>query len=242
VVTDVVDIFLENLGEREGRETHVDPLGYLTLGYGVVPDKGTATIDNIKGATHTVSKTNKVLALADYDGDEQDFARAVAAEYYLAGEEIFNNRHSDIEFNNYSLEARAAALDLFYNAGPGSARWNDVRTFLDGAEELNKGKYTEETQAKLIEFVNNFRGTSSTGSVYLPGLLRRRLTSYNSIAPVEDRAHTIQTELTPDQTRTRFTVYSQKGKELFTRTKPTTSTQIGTMYVENGQWVYDALV
>ena len=197
-----VNMFTAEVGGREGFKPHFDDKGIFTLGYGVVPDKGSVTIvtdakGNIDWTQSDISgATKNGLALADFGDDQQAFAAAVARQFYDQGSEVFNNKHGDGKFESYSPEARSAMLDLMYNGGTGTMEWNDVKTFLDASEKVGTEDYGTEVQEDLINLTQteNFLMTLDDGTKTFPrGLLKRRLLAYNMVAPEQDQADRIET-------------------------------------------------
>jgi len=197
-----INMFTAEVGGREGFKPHFDKKGIFTLGYGVVPDKGSVKIvkdadGNIDWTLSDISgATKNGLALADFGGDQRAFAAAVARQFYDEGSTIFNNKHGDNKFESYSPEARSAMLDLMYNGGTGTMRWNDVKTFLDASEKVGTEDYGPEVQEDLINLTQteNFLMTLADGTKTFPrGLLKRRLLAYNMVAPEQDQADRIET-------------------------------------------------
>jgi len=197
-----VNMFTAEVGGREGFKPHFDKKGIFTLGYGVVPDKGSVTIvkdanGNIDWDKSDISgATKNGLALADFGDDQYAFAAAVARQFYDNGSAVFDKKHGDGKFESYSPEARSAMLDLMYNAGTGAMEWNDVKTFLDASEKVGTEDYGPEVQEDLINLTQteNFLMTLDDGTKTFPrGLLKRRLLAYNMVAPEQDQADRIET-------------------------------------------------
>jgi chaperonin GroES len=206
-----LNMFTDKIGKREDVVPHIDLKGIFTLGWGVVPDKGSVTIELNENGTINTEKsdwknaTKNGLKLSDFagyatrenpNGDQQAFATAVARDFYNKGSKVFNNKHGDGAFETYSPEARSAMLDLMYNAGKGAMKWDDVKTFMDASEKVGTEDYGPEVQRDLINLAQteNFLVTKSDGTLTYPrGILKRRLLAYNMVAPENDQAAKIET-------------------------------------------------
>ena len=224
----------DSLTEAEGTDIHLDGRGFVTLPYGIVPDK-----DSIKKSDGTTfdptgkhgltaadltsvdysGATKFGVSRSDYDND-QDFAKAVYAEFSKRTATEYGTGFDDL-----TDAAKQAAYDMAWNAGIGSAGWSSVKTMLQEASK-------EGTKSKdsLIGFTTSFK----SGTDYPRGLLKRRLETYNLVANEGEKAALISTtEVMTDgkRTGTLYTIKDANGGTLKTWTKPDTDEKIGDLEV-----------
>lgn len=226
----------DSLTETEGTDIHLDGRGFVTLPYGIVPDKnsirkadGTAfnptgshglRREDLSGVDYS-SATKFDISRTDYATD-QAFAKAVYAEFANKTETAYGEG-----FDELSDEAKQVAYDLAWNAGTGSAGWSSVRAMLREASK-------EGTRSKdaLIGFTANFR----SGSDYPRGLLKRRLVVYNLVANEGEEATTLTTSAVTKKgkrTGTTYTVKTSDGTVLKTYTRDDTNEIVGDLAVAN---------
>tara|TARA_R110000868_G_scaffold61189_11_gene186075 strand:+ start:2773 stop:5160 length:2388 start_codon:yes stop_codon:yes gene_type:complete len=180
-----------NLAGLESDTLHVDPIGIVTMGYGVVPDGG-VTLDgkdiNVKkdhGLTSTsdlsgldTSKAYKTVngvkyKRADYTSDAL-FSKAIYTGFYSSAKANVDN------FAILTDEQKEVIIDLGYNAGEGAFTvWNDTDTL---ANELVKD-VDERTITNLTQFTDNFAASGKFGG----GVLRRRALSANKVLGEDDQ-------------------------------------------------------
>ena len=224
----------DNLTEAEGTDIHLDGRGFVTLPYGIVPDKnsvkksdGTAfdptgshglKSSSLSGVDYS-GATKFGISRTDYDSD-QSFAKAVYAEFSSKTAAKYGNG-----FDNLTDEAKQAAYDMAWNAGIGSAAWASVKTMLDEAS-----KDGEKSKDSLIGFTTNFK----SGTDYPRGLLKRRLQTYNLVANENEKASNITTTASMSEgvrTGTIYTIKTTDGTVLKSWTKPSTSEALGDLTV-----------
>ena len=224
----------DSLTEAEGTDIHLDGRGFVTLPYGIVPDK-----DSIKKSDGTTfdptgkhgltaadltsvdysGATKFGVSRSDYDND-QDFAKAVYAEFSKRTATEYGTGFDDL-----TDAAKQAAYDMAWNAGIGSAGWSSVKTMLQEASK-------EGTKSKdsLIGFTTNFK----SGTDYPRGLLKRRLETYNLVANEGEKAALITTTAVitdGKRTGTLYTIKDANGGTLKTWTKPDTDEKLGDLEV-----------
>ena len=224
----------DSLTEAEGTDIHLDGRGFVTLPYGIVPDK-----DSIKKSDGTTfdptgkhgltaadltsvdysGATKFGVSRSDYDND-QDFAKAVYAEFSKRTATEYGTGFDDL-----TDAAKQAAYDMAWNAGIGSAGWSSVKTMLQEASK-------EGTKSKdsLIGFTTNFK----SGTDYPRGLLKRRLETYNLVANEGEKAALITTTAVMTdgkRTGTLYTIKDANGGTLKTWTKPDTDEKLGDLEV-----------
>jgi len=179
-----------NLSGLESDALHVDPIGIVTMGYGVVPDGG-VTLDgkdiNVKkdhGLTSTsvldkvdTSKAYKTVNGVKYKREDYTsdmlFSKAIYTGFYDAARASVDN------FATLTDEQKEVVIDLGYNAGEGAFTWNDTDTL---ANELVKD-VDERTLTNLTQFTQNFAADGMNGG----GLLRRRALSANKVLGEDDQ-------------------------------------------------------
>jgi len=193
VVAPEVDATLtgwSNLAGLESSSLHVDPIGIVTMGYGVVPDGG-VTLNgaaiNVKtghGLTSTsvldkvdTSKAYKTVngvkyKREDYTSDEL-FSKAVYSGFYASA------KASVTGFAELDDEHVEVIIDIGYNAGEGAFKWNDVDTL---SSELQKD-VDKRTAANLSKFTGNFAADGKFGG----GVLRRRAIGANKVLGATDQ-------------------------------------------------------
>lgn len=233
-VTTSLSSGFNKLAESEGTDIHLDGRNFVTLPYGIVPDK-----DSVKKSDGTTfdptgkhgltasdladvdySRATKFgISRTDYDND-QDFAKAVYAEFSKRTSSAYGTGFDDL-----TDAAKEAAYDMAWNAGINSVGWSSVKTML---QETSK----EGTKSKdsLIEFTTNFR----SGTDYPRGLLKRRLQTYNLVANEGEKAALITTTAVKTdgkRTGTLYTIKDEKGTTLKTWTKPDTDEKLGDLKV-----------
>lgn len=224
----------DSLTEAEGTDIHLDGRGFVTLPYGIVPDKNSVKKANGTAFDPTGSHGLKSSSLSgvdysgatkfgisrtDYDND-QAFAKAVYAEFGTKTAEKYGDG-----FDNLTDEAKQAAYDMAWNAGIGSAAWSSVKTMLDEAS-----KDGEKSKDSLIGFTTNFK----SGNKYPRGLLKRRLQTYNLVANENEEASTITTSSSMTngvRTGTLYTIKTTDGTVLKSWTKPVTNEVLGDLEV-----------
>ena len=233
-VTTPLSSGFDSLTEAEGTDIHLDGRGFVTLPYGIVPDK-----DSIKKSDGTTfdptgkhGLTEADLTSVDYSGatkfgvsrsdydNDQDFAKAVYAEFSKRTATEYGTG-----FNDLTDAAKQAAYDIAWNAGIGSAGWSSVKTMLQEASK-------EGTKSKdsLIGFTTNFK----SGTDYPRGLLKRRLETYNLVANEGEKASLITTTAVMTdgkRTGTLYTIKDANGGVLKTWTKPDTDEKLGDLEV-----------
>jgi hypothetical protein len=224
----------DSLTEAEGTDIHLDGRGFVTLPYGIVPDKD--SIKKSDGTTfdptgkHGLTAANLTsvdysgatkfgVSRSDYDKD-QDFAKAVYAEFSKRTATEYGTGFDDL-----TDAAKQAAYDMAWNAGIGSAGWSSVKTMLQEASK-------EGTKSKdsLIGFTTNFK----SGTDYPRGLLKRRLETYNLVANEGEKASLITTTAVMTdgkRTGTLYTIKDTNGGVLKTWTKPDTDEKLGDLEV-----------
>lgn len=223
-----------SLTGAEGTDIHLDSRGFVTLPFGIVPDKG--SVKKSDGTTfdpsgkHGLTKadlsgvdysgaTKFGVSRADYDNDEA-FAKAVYAEFGKQTAAKYGEGFDDLTDN-----AKQAAYDMAWNAGIGSANWDSVKSMLQEASK-------EDTKSKdtLIEFTTNFRA----GTDYPRGLLKRRLQTYNLVANEDEKASLITTTAAMKdgkRTGTLYVIKDANGTTLKTWTKPDTDEKLGDLEI-----------
>jgi len=223
-----------SLTEAEGTDIHLDGRGFVTLPFGIVPDKNSVkksdgttfnptgkhglTTADLSGVDY--SKATKFgVSRADYDNDK-DFAKAVYAEFGKQTATKYGEGFGDLTDN-----AKQAAYDIAWNAGIGSADWPSVKTMLQEASK-------EGTKSKdsLIGFTTNFK----SGTDYPRGVLKRRLQTYNLVANEDEKAASITTTAVmtdKKRTGTLYTIKDANGAKLKTWTKPDTDEKLGDLEV-----------
>jgi len=233
-VTTSLSSGFNKLAESEGTDIHLDGRNFVTLPYGIVPDKdsvkksdGTTfdptgkhglTASDLAGVDYSRA-TKFGISRTDYDND-QDFAKAVYAEFSKRTSSAYGTGFDDL-----TDAAKEAAYDMAWNAGINSVGWSSVKTML---QETSK----EGTKSKdsLIEFTTNFR----SGTDYPRGLLKRRLQTYNLVANEGEKAALITTTAVKTdgkRTGTMYTIKDEKGTTLKTWTKPDTDERLGDLKV-----------
>jgi GH24 family phage-related lysozyme (muramidase) len=223
-----------SLTEAEGTDIHLDGRGYVTLPYGIVPDKNSVkkadgttfdptgshglTSSGLSGVDYS-GATKFGISRTDYDTDEA-FAKAVYAEFGSRTATKYGEGFDDL-----TEEAKQAAYDMAWNAGIGAASWSSVKTMLKEAS-----KEGEKSKDSLIGFTTNFK----SGTDYPRGLLKRRLQTYNLVANEGEEASTITTSASMTdgaRTGTIYTVKAADGTVLKTWSKPDTNEVIGDLEV-----------
>ena len=224
----------DSLTETEGTDIHLDGRGFVTLPYGIVPDKNSVKksdgtvfdptgshglkASSLSGVDYS-GATKFGISRTDYDSD-QSFAKAVYAEFGSKTAEKYGDGFDDL-----TDEAKQAAYDMAWNAGTGSAGWSSVKTMLDEAS-----KDGEKSTESLIGFTTNFK----SGTGYPRGLLKRRLETYNLVANENEEASTITTTASMSngvRTGTVYTIKTTDGTVLKSWTKPSTSEVLGDLTV-----------
>ena len=180
----------ENLAGTESADLHVDPIGIVTMGRGVVPDGGVTlngrAIDVRKdhGLTTSsdlsnvdTSKAWKTVNGTRYERDaylsDETFSKAIYSAFYESAAATVDN------FDDLANEHKEVIVDLGYNAGEGAFTWNDVDTL---STELSKEEGVR-TLANLTQFTQNFAADGMNGG----GLLRRRALSANKVLGDDDQ-------------------------------------------------------
>lgn len=236
----------DSLVEAEGTNIHLDGRGFVTLPYGIVPDKDSVTkadgtafnptgshglkTSDLSGVDYS-NATKFGVSRTSYDTDE-DFAKAV----YSAFASKTVTKYGE-GFDNLTDEAKQAAYDLAWNAGIGSASWSSVQTML---QEASKEDDNTKTTDNLIGFTSNFRsGKEKVNGVivnnYPRGLLKRRLTTYNLVAKAGEEAAKITTKAVMEnkkRTGTQYEIKTSDGSVLKTWTKTDLNELLGDLAVE----------
>ena len=224
----------DSLVEAEGTDIHLDGRGFVTLPYGIVPDKGSVkksdgtTFDptgshglspsQLSGVDYS-GATKYGISRTDYDSDEA-FAKAVYAEFANRTASSYGDG-----FAGLTDGAKQAAYDMAWNAGIGSADWSSVKTMLK--EASSEGVKDKD---KLIGFTTNFRSDTD----YPRGLLKRRLQTYNLVANQGEEASVVTTEAVSTKgvrTGTRYTIKAADGTVLKVWEKPDTNEVLGDLEV-----------
>ena len=231
----------DSLAVSEGTDIHLDGRNYLTLPYGVVPDKGSikkadGTSIDPKG-THGLTATD--LAGIDYSGatklgisrkdyaSDEAFGKAVFGEFTILAEKKFGASFADATDG-----AKQAVYDLSWNAGVKAAGWNDTELMVTEASKPLEDQSTD----NLIQFTQNFKMTKNGVASYPRGLLKRRAISYNLVAKPGEEASDVFTTAVMNaagvRTGTKYEIRTASGTVLTTYTKPDKDEVLGSLPLE----------
>jgi len=184
-----------NLAGLESSSLHVDNIGIITMGYGVVADGGVTLngkaidVKSGHGLTSTsalgtvdTSKAYKTVngvkyKREDYTSDEL-FSKAVYSGFYASA------KKSVTGFAKLDDAHVEVIIDMGYHAGEGAFKWNDVDTL---SSELQKDA-SKRKVSKLTEFTKNFAADGKFGG----GVLRRRAVMANKVLAAADKVAYIE--------------------------------------------------
>lgn len=210
---------MEYLADSEGVNLHLDSANILTMPYGIVPTSG-ATLNGkeVNARNNTLVTTDlasidtsnvikeingKTFKRADYKTDKE-FAKAVVEEYGRAAGKKYSN------YDELSDGQQGFIIDMAWNAGVGSANWNDTKT---AVAEMSKEKpdYT-----KVYPVMGNFKSDGK----WLRGLMKRRAMAINLMLPETKRIKSIHSQKNADGS-VKFYAKDAGGTIVFSRTKKT---------------------
>lgn len=227
----------KTLAGSEGTDIHLDGRNYLTLPYGVVPDKGSIkkadgtsidpqgnhglTATDLAGIDYS-SATKLGISRKDYDSDEA-FGKAVFGEFTIRAEKKFG-----AGFTDATDGAKQAVYDLAWNY-PKAAGWNDTKLMVTEASK----PLEDQSTANLIQFTQNFMMTDNGVATYPRGLLKRRAVAYNLVAKPGEEASDIFTTAVINskgvRTGTKYEIRTASNTVLTTYTKPDKDEVLGSL-------------
>jgi len=232
----VIQKGFDSLAKSEGPDTHLDGRNFLTLPYGIVPDKNSVkkadgtpfdpTADHKLGKGDLsgidYSKATKFgISREDFTTDK-GFAKAVFDEFAARTKKKYGSGFTDLNDG-----AKQAAYDMSWNAGIGSVSWSSVKDML---KESSKKDNADKSTDILIGFTTNFK----SGTDYPRGLLKRRLQTYNLVAKPGEEATTITTTAIMKKNRrtgTKYDIKKSDGSVIKSWTKPDTNERLGDLVV-----------
>lgn len=226
----------DSLAKSEGPDIHLDGRNFLTLPYGIVPDKnsvkkadgtpfdptGNHKIGQADLSGIDYSKATKFgVSREDFTTDE-GFAKAVFDQFAARTKKKYGSGFTALDDG-----AKQAAYDMSWNAGIGSVSWSSVKDML---KEASKKDNADKSTDILIGFTTNFK----SGTDYPRGLLKRRLQTYNLVAKPGEEATTITTTAIMKKNRrtgTKYDIKKSDGSVIKSWTKPDTNERLGDLVV-----------
>ena len=226
----------DSLAKSEGTDIHLDGRNFLTLPYGIVPDKN--SVKKADGTPFDPTGNHKIgqadLSGIDYSkatkfgvsrenfSTDEGFAKAVFDEFATRTEKKYGS-----DFTDLNDGAKQAAYDMSWNAGIESVSWSSVKDML---KESSKKNNADKSTDILIGFTTNFR----SGTDYPRGLLKRRLQTYNLVAKPGEEATTITTTAIMKKNRrtgTKYDIKKSDGSVIKSWTKLDTNERLGDLVV-----------
>tara|TARA_R110002167_G_scaffold172856_9_gene371276 strand:+ start:733 stop:2109 length:1377 start_codon:yes stop_codon:yes gene_type:complete len=232
----VIQKGFDSLAKSEGPDIHLDGRNFLTLPYGIVPDKNSVKKadgtpfdptavhklgkDDLSGIDY--SKATKFgISREDFTTDE-GFAKAVFDQFAAKTKKKYGSGFTALDDG-----AKQAAYDMSWNAGIGSVSWSSVKDML---KESSKKDNADKSTEILIGFTANFR----SGTDYPRGLLKRRLQTYNLVAKPGEEATMITTTAimkNNNRTGTKYDIKKSDGSVIKSWEKPDNNERLGDLAV-----------
>ena len=232
----VIQKGFDSLAKSEGPDIHLDGRNFLTLPYGIVPDKNSVKKadgtpfdptadhklgkDDLSGIDY--SKATKFgISREDFTTDE-GFAKAVFDQFAAKTKKKYGSGFTALDDG-----AKQAAYDMSWNAGIGSVSWSSVKDML---KESSKKDNADKSTEILIGFTTNFR----SGTDYPRGLLKRRLQTYNLVAKPGEEATMITTTAimkNNNRTGTKYDIKKSDGSVIKSWEKPDNNERLGDLAV-----------